>query len=163
MASTPHGFRYKRSTAAAAPFAPFSALGSEVADPPDATALMEQVLLRVAIECKLPIAVKVGAVRGMNPALRTGGDGVEVADLSFVSELCRHFPQVGARAPLRPHPAVFPCCLPDRLLLSSRRWSDRKPRPSRVCRGRSSVHDPHLGPRLAQTAPPAHRSQAPSM
>ena len=36
------------------------------------------------MEFKLPLALKIGAVRRVNPALRGGGDGVEVADLSFL-------------------------------------------------------------------------------
>ena len=38
--------------------------------------------------------IKVGAVRGVNTALHAGGDGVEVADLSFVRELCVSYPAV---------------------------------------------------------------------
>jgi len=86
MASTPSGFRYEKSSPAAAPPSP--------AAPPSAAALLEQVLLRVAVERKLPLAIKVGAVRGMNAALRTGGDGVEVADLRFLRNLCLAYPQV---------------------------------------------------------------------
>ena len=52
----------------------------------------EQVLLPLAAERSLPIALKVGAVRGANRALRAGGDGVEVADLRFLWRLCAAYP-----------------------------------------------------------------------
>ena len=48
----------------------------------------------MATEEGLPIALKVGAVRGANPALRGGGDAVEVADLTFVRQLCVRYPHV---------------------------------------------------------------------
>ena len=44
-------------------------------------------------EARLPSALKVGAARGVSPGLRQGGDGVEVADLSFVASLCRRHPR----------------------------------------------------------------------
>ena len=53
-----------------------------------------ELLLDLAAEHSLPLALKVGAVRGANPALRSGGDGVEVADLSFVRTLCVRYPHV---------------------------------------------------------------------
>jgi len=52
------------------------------------------VVLQLAIDERLPIALKVGAVRGANRALRAGGDGVEVADLTFMWKLCAAYPQV---------------------------------------------------------------------
>lgn len=110
MASTPADFTYTPSASASA-----SALASgakkrtadgytkepqeaaaSAASPcaPSATELLEEVLLAVASEEQLPLALKVGAVRGVNPALRTGGDGVQVSDLSFVRRLCATFPNV---------------------------------------------------------------------
>ena len=52
----------------------------------------EQVLLPLAAERGLPIALKVGAARGANRALRAGGDGVEVSDLRFLWRLCAAYP-----------------------------------------------------------------------
>jgi hypothetical protein len=104
MASTPAGFTYsptrparnrpvseaeltsKGSSAAAAE------AGAETA--PTAAQMLEGVVLQIAVEHRLPVALKVGAVRGANAALRTGGDGVEVADLSFLWRLCRDYPHV---------------------------------------------------------------------
>ena len=37
---------------------------------------------------------QVGCIRGVNPALGAAGDGVEVADLTFVATLCRQWPHV---------------------------------------------------------------------
>jgi hypothetical protein len=113
MASTPHGFTYAPSRQSRK--RPAAVLGggdggngggggdggdggdgaaNGAAGPPSATALLEDALLHVAAEHHLPVALKVGAVRGANPALRGGGDGVEVADLSFVRLLCVRFPHV---------------------------------------------------------------------
>jgi hypothetical protein len=86
MASTPGGFKYSRGRRPA----PLWAAGEQ----PSAVQLIEQVLLPLAEECKLPLALKCGAVRGVNPELRSGGDGVEVADLSFIRQMCSHYPSV---------------------------------------------------------------------
>ena len=112
MASTPHGFSLPpastassassastASTAAAATTATSSSSSAAAAAAasgaePTRAQLLEEVLLRVAAEEGLPIALKVGAVRGANPALRGGGDAVEVADLSFVRQLCVRYPHV---------------------------------------------------------------------
>jgi len=83
MASTPAGFSYKP-----------TADGGAEPEVPSGSDLLEHVLLRVAVEQELPLALKVGAVRGANPALRTGGDAVEVADLSFLRALCLRYPTV---------------------------------------------------------------------
>ena len=61
---------------------------------PSGAELLEEVLLAVASERQLPLALKVGAVRGVNPRLRAGGDGVETADLRFVASLCARYPHV---------------------------------------------------------------------
>lgn len=87
MASTPAGFTYSRA-------APDPGGESVEGMPPSARALFEGAVMRVAVERSLPIALKVGAIRGVNSALRTGGDGVEVADLSFVRALCLNYPSV---------------------------------------------------------------------
>ena len=50
--------------------------------------------MAVAMQHKLPIALKLGAVRGANPSLRSGGDAVEVADLGFIRQLCLSYPSV---------------------------------------------------------------------
>jgi hypothetical protein len=97
MASTPPGFKYtpsQRSRKRDADGEPAPAPSQGGASGPSATDLLEKVLLRVAAEERLPIALKIGAVRGVNPALRTGGDGVEVADLSCVRNLCTAYPSV---------------------------------------------------------------------
>jgi hypothetical protein len=110
MASTPAGFTYvptprqppKRKRNDDAQLAPEasrtdsqdSAAAEKAAQLPGAAVLLEEVLIPTAIDCKLAIALKVGAVRGANPALRTGGDGVEVADLSFIWKLCKLYPNV---------------------------------------------------------------------
>ena len=66
MASTPQGFSLPpaASSAAAATAAAGDAEGAPGAAPPSRAQLLEEVLLRVAQEDGLPIAIKVGAVRG---------------------------------------------------------------------------------------------------
>ena len=102
MASTPAAFSYtptkshptrKRPACTDEPHADGTQADSE-SGPPSPAVLLEQVLLRVAREEKLAVALKIGAVRGANPALRAGGDGVEVADLSWLRTLCVHHPSV---------------------------------------------------------------------
>ena len=99
MASTPHGFTYTPSRKHRK--RPREADEAGAADDdgskparPDATTLLEDVLLAVATEHGLPLAIKVGAVRGANPALRAGGDGVEVADLRFLRALLVTYPHI---------------------------------------------------------------------
>ncbi len=92
MASTPAGFSYAPSR----PGEPPPAAGQ-----PTSKQLIEEVLLPLATRHNLPIALKVGAVRGANPALRSGGDGVEVADLSFLRLLCVRNPGVKFLATVR--------------------------------------------------------------
>ncbi|EOD20252.1 hypothetical protein EMIHUDRAFT_117700 [Emiliania huxleyi CCMP1516] len=77
MASTPAGFTYTPTAAG-----------------PAAAELLEGALLRVAMEEGLPLALKVGAVRGANPALQAGGDGVEVSRLDWLRTLCAGYPSV---------------------------------------------------------------------
>ena len=107
MASTPHGFSLPPASSASSASTALTAIASSAtaaatpaaaaasgAEPPTRAQLLEEVLLRVAAEEGLPIALKVGAVRGANPALRGGGDAMEVADLSFVRQLCVRYPHV---------------------------------------------------------------------
>lgn len=63
---------------------------------PSATKLIDEVMVPVAEELDLPLALKLGAKRGMNPALNPcgGGDGVCMADVNPLEEMCRHYPRV---------------------------------------------------------------------
>ena len=49
-----------------------------------------------AQKLELPVALKLGAQRGVNPALRSGGDGVVVIDVGVIERLCSTYPQVGS-------------------------------------------------------------------
>eukprot|EP00980_Cylindrotheca_fusiformis_P018319 scaffold5975_cov99-Cylindrotheca_fusiformis.AAC.4 len=54
-----------------------------------------QVLMKVCEERDLPIALKIGAHRGVNPSLRAAGDGVVAfADAGMLGRLCFRFPNV---------------------------------------------------------------------
>mmetsp|Transcript_21128 Transcript_21128/g.41839 ORF Transcript_21128/g.41839 Transcript_21128/m.41839 type:complete len:1121 (+) Transcript_21128:71-3433(+) len=56
---------------------------------------LTQVLMPVCEERDLPLALKIGAHRGVNPELRTAGDGiVAFADTESLSRLCARFPKV---------------------------------------------------------------------
>jgi len=91
MASTPHDWRYPDPPAAASmkplvkAFAGFGA-----------SELLEKVVVPVCEELSLPIALKLGAWRGMSPDLDPccGGDGVASADLASLQALCAKFPKV---------------------------------------------------------------------
>jgi len=63
---------------------------------PTPTTLMEQVIAPVCEELSLPIALKLGALRGMAPALDPccGGDGVVGSDIGSLQRLCARFPRV---------------------------------------------------------------------
>ncbi|CAM9609810.1 unnamed protein product [Chrysoparadoxa australica] len=78
MASTPSGFTL--------PPSPCPASSS-----PD---LLQGVLAPLAEELSLPLVLKLGAHRAVNPALGAAGDGVEVADVGVLRELCTRFPKV---------------------------------------------------------------------
>jgi hypothetical protein len=84
MASTPADFVYGES--------------DEPRQPgwPSATRLIDEVMVPVAEELRLPLALKLGAKRGMNPALNPcgGGDGVMVADVAPLEEMSRRCPRV---------------------------------------------------------------------
>ena len=56
---------------------------------------LSDVLMRVCEERDLPIALKIGAHRGLNQRLKQAGDGVVAcADTSMLSRLCTRFPKV---------------------------------------------------------------------
>lgn len=66
----------------------------EISSEPQGTELLEKVLIPVAQERGLPIAIKVGAHREVNPSLRGGGDGVVNADISDLRRLLVRYPDV---------------------------------------------------------------------
>jgi len=84
MASTPADFAYGEQDTARHP------------GWPTATQLIDEVMVPVAEELRLPLALKLGAKRGMNPDLNPcgGGDGVCIADVNPLEELCRRCPRV---------------------------------------------------------------------
>jgi len=61
-----------------------------------ATTLMEEVVAPVCEELSLPIALKLGALRGMSLELDPccGGDGVVSSDMGSLQRLCASFPRV---------------------------------------------------------------------
>merc|ERR1712087_531080 len=61
-----------------------------------ATRLISDVMVPLAEELMLPLVLKIGAKRGMNVALNPcgGGDGVHIADVGPLEELCRSYPRV---------------------------------------------------------------------
>lgn len=63
---------------------------------PTATELIDQVMIPVAKRLGLPIAMKFGACRGMQPGLTPcgGGDGVTVADTRPLKKMCQLYPRV---------------------------------------------------------------------
>jgi len=63
---------------------------------PTATTMIDEVMLQVAKELGLPVALKLGAKRGMNEALNPcgGGDGVCISDVGPLEEICRSNPTV---------------------------------------------------------------------
>jgi hypothetical protein len=56
--------------------------------------VIREVVLPTAREHKLSFALMVGVRRGVNPALRAGGDGVGRASVSAVERLCAENPEV---------------------------------------------------------------------
>ncbi len=58
-----------------------------------ATILLDQCLLPITKDRKLPFAMMIGVNRGVNPALRLAGDGVGRADVRVVERLCARFPE----------------------------------------------------------------------
>jgi hypothetical protein len=68
------------------------------ADPANAVAaagqtMLEQVVLPVCAEQRLPFAMMIGSRLRVNPALRDAGDMVGTADVESVVNLCQRFPQ----------------------------------------------------------------------
>lgn len=61
-----------------------------------ATELIDEVMIPCAKKLGLPLAMKFGACRGMQPGLDPcgGGDGVCVADTGPLKEMCRRYPTV---------------------------------------------------------------------
>eukprot|EP00501_MAST-03F_sp_TOSAG23-6_P000392 GSMAST32.ASY1.ANO1.404.1 assembled CDS len=59
---------------------------------PSPQTLLVDVIIYVAREQNLAVAMKIGADRCVNPCLHTAGDGVEVADLSIIKYFCQNFP-----------------------------------------------------------------------
>ncbi|MCK4602071.1 MAG: glucuronate isomerase, partial [Phycisphaerae bacterium] len=57
-------------------------------------AVIKNVVLPVTKELNLPLAMMIGVRKGVNPALGDGGDGVGVADVPAVSNLCAENPDV---------------------------------------------------------------------
>jgi hypothetical protein len=56
---------------------------------------LSQVLMKVCEERDLPVALKIGAHRGVNPELKSAGDGVVAfADAGMLGRLCSRFPKV---------------------------------------------------------------------
>jgi hypothetical protein len=58
----------------------------------DRSRLLDQVVLPTCREHGLPFAMMVGVRRGVNPRLRSAGDGVGPADLANVARLLEHHP-----------------------------------------------------------------------
>ena len=67
-----------------------ASLGPDFAYPADdnCATVLDDVLVPIAIECGLPIALMMGVKKHMNPALGDGGDGVGVADVDAAANLC---------------------------------------------------------------------------
>jgi hypothetical protein len=123
MASTPHDFSFHDGgsltnvvktgsvnvDAMAEPFAFVAAVGRSYGTGCDGTTgeddrpslinedsdFLGQVLMTVCEERDLPVALKIGAHRGVNPRLRDAGDGVVAfADAGVLSRLCARFEKV---------------------------------------------------------------------
>jgi hypothetical protein len=63
---------------------------------PQGDDLITMILMPLAEELNLPIAMKFGAMRGVNPSLRTGQDGVDPSlnNVSSLRRLCLDYPKV---------------------------------------------------------------------
>jgi len=55
---------------------------------------LSEVLMKVCEERDLPLALKIGAYRGVNPELKTAGDGMTFADAGVLTRLCAKYPRV---------------------------------------------------------------------
>jgi len=58
----------------------------------DHTLVLDEVLIPVAVDRGLPIALMTGVKKAMNPSLGDGGDGVGTADVDAVANLCAKNP-----------------------------------------------------------------------
>ncbi|CAI5719015.1 unnamed protein product [Hyaloperonospora brassicae] len=85
MASVPIPFEYPEENASA------SAGTNEL---PNGAELLLQVLLPLAEEKKLPIALKFDSVRPINARYGVAGDGVKPSNVDVLIKLCRNFPKV---------------------------------------------------------------------
>ncbi|EQC37806.1 hypothetical protein SDRG_04830 [Saprolegnia diclina VS20] len=85
MASVPHTFVYDDDAPRDAP---------RDLESPSGALLLSCVVLPLAARLSLPIALKFGAVRGLNPRLCLAGDGVAVVDVSLLTRLARANPRV---------------------------------------------------------------------
>lgn len=74
-----------------------------------ASELLEMVVVPVCEELCLPIALKLGAWRGMAPDLEPccGGDGVANADVASLQALCGRFPKVKFLVTAPRHLSIF--------------------------------------------------------
>jgi len=68
--------------------------GTQISTDPDATELMEKILIPIAEEHSLPIAIKIGAHRQVNPNLGQGGDGMVTADIGDLTRMLQRYPKV---------------------------------------------------------------------
>jgi hypothetical protein len=95
MASTPHNFCIQ-ATATVTDGNTNNSAGdsSSGSDSITGSDLLFKVLLPLAQELQLPIALKLGAHRGVNPALRGGGDGVVSGQVASLRNLCTRYPKV---------------------------------------------------------------------
>merc|ERR1712232_341199 len=61
-----------------------------------ASTLIEEVVAPICRELKLPVALKLGALRGMAPELDPccGGDGVAHSDIGSLQRLCAKYPDI---------------------------------------------------------------------
>ncbi|DBA00227.1 TPA: hypothetical protein N0F65_007871, partial [Lagenidium giganteum] len=84
MSSVPIHFEYPPDNAPATP-------ANEL---PTGADLLLKVLLPLAEEKKLPIALKFDSVRPINACLGVAGDGVKPSDVDILIKLCRRFPRV---------------------------------------------------------------------
>ncbi|CAH0490414.1 unnamed protein product [Peronospora farinosa] len=84
MSSVPISFEYPDE----------NAFGSGTNEPPTGAELLLQVLLPLAEEKKLPIALKFDSVRPINARYGVAGDGVKPSNVDTLIKLCRNFPKV---------------------------------------------------------------------
>ena len=114
MASTPHNFFVEEGTLAGAttsintealkdPFAFVSQVQDDcnACNEKDVPSVVDEespflyLLMSICEELDLPLAIKIGAHRGVNPTLKDAGDGlVAFADSRMLSRLCSRFPRV---------------------------------------------------------------------